>query len=115
MKEGYTELLAVHDFDKSNGLDGPEHERAKTRPWRMKTVEVVEKRVNMRFEHFHTFHREDYRSPLESDATNGHVKASLPSCGPSSIHIHGVSGAPASSSLTLHRQTTTSGTSPLRN
>ena len=70
LRSGYTQLLAVHDFDKDNGLDGPEHEHAKSKPWRMKVVEMVESRENDRFEFLHEFRAEDYRPAA---LTNGHV------------------------------------------
>ena len=63
MREGYTELLAVHDFDKVNGLEGPEHIRAKSTPWRMRMVAKVESRDYKVFEYFHEFHGSDYRQP----------------------------------------------------
>ena len=37
------ELLALHEFESDNGLDGPEHQYAKSRPWQLKIVsEVIE-------------------------------------------------------------------------
>ncbi len=63
MKEGYTELLAIHDYDADNGIGGPEHEFAKSRPWRTKMVGLVESRNNKLFEFFHEFKASDYRNP----------------------------------------------------
>lgn len=63
MKEDLVELLAIHDFDKQNGLDGPEHEFAKSRPWRTRILNLVQSRVNRRYELFHEFHAADYRKP----------------------------------------------------
>ena len=40
-KDGITELLAVHDFAESNGLGGPEHEHARTTPWRDRVFEKI--------------------------------------------------------------------------
>jgi hypothetical protein len=62
-REGYTELLAVHDFEKDNGLNGLEHEYAKSRPWRNELLKLVEKRDSKRFELFHEFGATDYRRP----------------------------------------------------
>lgn len=62
-KTGYTELLAVHDFDETNGLDGAEHISAKLKPWRNRIMAQVESRVNRRFEFFHEFKALDYREP----------------------------------------------------
>ena len=63
MKEGYTELLAVHEFDKDNGIGGAEHELAKSRPWRMRIIDLVESRDNKLFEFFHEFKASDFRPP----------------------------------------------------
>ena len=90
MKEGHTELLAVHDFDQENGVDGPEHEFAKSRPWRMRVMDLVEGRDNRRFEFFHEFHASDYRGPPR--LTNG--KASTNLDWPANWHIKGPVGAP---------------------
>jgi len=41
---GYIELLAVHDFDLKNGLEGPEHQQARSKPWRSRILQMVERR-----------------------------------------------------------------------
>ena len=71
--EGQTELLAVHDFDHENGLDGPEHQLAKSRPWRLRIVDLVQTRKHVRFEFFHEFEAADYRRPppVAAITTNG--------------------------------------------
>ena len=63
MKEGHTELLAIHDFESVNGIGGPEHESAKSRPWRTRVLDLVESRDNKLFEFFHEFKVSDYQSP----------------------------------------------------
>lgn len=60
---GRVELLAVHEFDGVNGLDGPEHQRARARPWRERIVGLVESRDSQRFELWREFRAEDYRPP----------------------------------------------------
>lgn len=62
-KEGYTELLAIHDLETTNGIGGPEHGVAKSRPWRTRILELVESRDNKLFEFFHEFQASDYRTP----------------------------------------------------
>ena len=67
--EGHTELLAVHDFETENGLDGPEHQLAKSRQWRLHVVDhLVKTRKHVRFEFFHEFEAADYRRPPPVDA-----------------------------------------------
>ncbi|KAK3065909.1 hypothetical protein LTR53_017901, partial [Teratosphaeriaceae sp. CCFEE 6253] len=39
--QGQAEYLAVHDFAAKNGLGGPEHEAARTTPWRNRIFEKV--------------------------------------------------------------------------
>jgi hypothetical protein len=57
------ELLAVHEFGEVNGLDGPEHVRARSTPWRNAIMEKVSSRENRRWEFFHEFKAEDYVPP----------------------------------------------------
>jgi hypothetical protein len=66
-REGFEELLAVHDFDASNGLGGPEHEQAKSAPWRRRILEIVERRDNRIFDFTHSFDATDYRTPTDTD------------------------------------------------
>ena len=40
--KGQVECLAVHDFKKENGLDGPEHKAAVDTPWRTKIMEKIQ-------------------------------------------------------------------------
>lgn len=75
-KKGYTELLAVHDFEKENGIDGPEHEFAKSRPWRNRILGLVERRDNKRFEFYHEFEAEDYRKPAVTLVTGDKTSTS---------------------------------------
>ena len=63
MRDGYSELLAVHEFDEVNGLDGAEHQFAKSRPWRNEVMAKVDSRINRRFEFFHEFRASDYIAP----------------------------------------------------
>ena len=90
MRDGYTELIAVHDFDQENGVDGPEHELAKTRPWRMRIMDLVESRDNRRFEFFHEFRAADYREPPH--LVNGKASPNLD--WPANWHIKGPDHAP---------------------
>lgn len=62
-QDGYTELLAVHDFGAVNGLDGPEHMHAKTRPWRNSIISRIASRNNTRFDFLHEFKASDYSPP----------------------------------------------------
>jgi hypothetical protein len=84
-RPGYTELLAVHEFEKVNGLDGKEHEFAKSRPWRNRVLSLVESRKNQRYVFMHEFDTSDYKKRPElvnsmssSHLTNGVHKASTP-------------------------------------
>lgn len=94
-RQGYTELLAVHDFDRNNGLDGPEHELAKSKPWRQRIVELVESRENKRFEFFHEFDARDYRKPplVNSEIINSE-KASFTTSGATSCLLEGPDDGP---------------------
>ena len=40
--QGEIEYLAVHDYEAKNGLGGPEHEAARTTPWRNRVFEKVQ-------------------------------------------------------------------------
>jgi hypothetical protein len=64
-REGHdvVELLAVHEFEMSNGLDGPEHVFARNRPWRNSIMSQVESRENKRWNFLHEFKADDYRRP----------------------------------------------------
>lgn len=64
-KPGYTELLAVHEYAKENGLDGKEHELAKSKPWRNRILALVESRKNQRYEFLHEFNAGNYKKPSE--------------------------------------------------
>lgn len=81
-------MLAIHDFDQDNGLGGPEHMRARHRPWRERVVQLAKSRVNREFEFYHEFRAEDYVAPPHQsrahDAMLGR-RASLVSSG----HLHG--------------------------
>ena len=71
-KDGITELLALHDFSKDNGIDGPEHICAKKRPWRNKVVDtVIEGKDNKIWDFHRAFRAEDYRDPPAVNAVNG--------------------------------------------
>jgi len=63
--DGCVELLAVHDFDKINGLGGPEHEQAKAAPWRTKILQIAESWDNKVFDFFHEFKASHYCEPPE--------------------------------------------------
>jgi 3-oxoadipate enol-lactonase len=86
-QKGVKELLAIHEFEKLNGLDGPEHQYAKSRPWRLKIVnEVISGKENKIFDFFHTFKAQDYRTPRPLNGLN-HV--SRPRTGATSWRIDG--------------------------
>ena len=71
-KAGITELLALHEFIKDNGIDGPEHIYAKTRPWRNKVVDkVIEGKDNKIWDFHRAFRAEDYREPSAVNGVNG--------------------------------------------
>ncbi|TKA83563.1 hypothetical protein B0A55_00509 [Friedmanniomyces simplex] len=40
-EQGQVEYLAVHDYEKQNGLGGPEHEAARSTPWRNSIMQKV--------------------------------------------------------------------------
>lgn len=95
-RSGYTELLAVHEFEKVNGLDGKEHEFAKSRPWRNRVLGLVESRKNQRYAFIHEVDANDYRKPAEfttgmtnSHLTNGVHKVSNSISGPWSLRSDG--------------------------
>lgn len=73
-EDGFTELLAIHEFDAVNGLHGPEHVFARSRQWRNKIVTSVEKRINQQFQFYHEFKAEDYKQPEDVCTT----RCSLP-------------------------------------
>ena len=76
---GVKELLAVHEFGRDNGLNGPEHQLAKSRPWRKKIVEeVIEGKDNKIFDFTHAFKAQDYRTPKPLNDFN-HVSKPTPS------------------------------------
>jgi len=62
-RDGYVELLAVHDFDKINGLGGAEHERAKSAPWRAKILQLIDSWDNKVFDFVHEFEASHYCEP----------------------------------------------------
>lgn len=66
-RDGFEELLAVHDFDSHNGLGGPEHQEAKSTPWRTRILKLVERRDNTVFELIHSFDARDYHKPTDID------------------------------------------------
>ena len=71
-QEGITELLALHEFEHSDGFEGAEHQYAKTRPWRYRVVdEVIERKDNKIFDFYHAFKAQDYQKPAEVNGVNG--------------------------------------------
>jgi hypothetical protein len=81
------ELLAIHEFEEDNGLDGPEHKFAKSRQWQEKIVnEVIEDKENQIFDFAHTFKAQDYQRPKP---LNGSNHGSRPTAGASSWRIDG--------------------------
>ena len=84
---GVKELLAIHEFERDNGLDGPEHQFAKSRPWRNKIVEeVIEGKDNKIFDFTHAFKAQDYQTPRP---LNGFNHVSTPTTGAVSWRIDG--------------------------
>jgi hypothetical protein len=57
------ELLAIHEFDEGNGLDGPQHTIAKSKPWRNRVMSLIDGRQNRRFQFVWEFRAADYRPP----------------------------------------------------
>lgn len=51
----HTELLALHEYNAENGLDGPEHEQAKETPWRTKVMSLVFSLTRREFTLHHVF------------------------------------------------------------
>ena len=66
LKTGHTELLAVHEFGAVNGLDGPEHELAKLKPWRNRILTLVASRKNQRYEFVREVRARDLQKPAEA-------------------------------------------------
>lgn len=86
-RKGVKELLALHEFEKDNGLGGPEHQYAKSRPWRLKIVnEVIEGKDNKIFDFSHAFKAQDYQNPRP---LNGFNHVSRPTTGATSWHLDG--------------------------
>lgn len=86
-QKGVKELLALHEFERDNGLDGPEHQYAKSRPWRLKIVnEVIEGKDNKIFDFSHAFRAQDYQKPKPLNGLN-HV--SRPTTGATSWRMDG--------------------------
>jgi pimeloyl-ACP methyl ester carboxylesterase len=77
----------LHEFETDKGLDGPEHQYAKSRPWRLKIVnDVIEGKDNKIFDFCHTFKAQDYQEPRP---LNGFNHVSRPALGATSWHIDG--------------------------
>lgn len=53
--QGQVCCLAVHDFEATNGLHGPEHQAATNTPWRLATMEKVVARERREWAHHLTF------------------------------------------------------------
>jgi 3-oxoadipate enol-lactonase len=86
-QKGIKELLALHEFERDNGLDGPEHQYAKSRPWRLKIVnEVIEGKDNKIFDFSHAFEAQDYQTPRP---LNGFNHVSRPTAGATSWRVEG--------------------------
>lgn len=83
MRPGHTELLAVHEFAAVNGLDGPEHEAAKGKPWRNHVLTLVVSRKNQRYELVHEFKVGDYRKTV--NGSYGSNTSDIPSTMPKRI------------------------------
>ncbi|VUC32177.1 unnamed protein product [Clonostachys rosea] len=61
--KGYSEFIAIHDFDGKNGLDGPEFESAQSKPWRQRILGLITQRDHRRFRHIREFKASDYVKP----------------------------------------------------
>lgn len=70
LKPGHTELLAVHEFGAVNGLDGPEHELAKLKPWRNRILTLVVSRKNQRYEFVREVRAGDIQKPAEAGSSS---------------------------------------------
>ncbi|KAL9619102.1 MAG: hypothetical protein Q9160_006279 [Pyrenula sp. 1 TL-2023] len=62
---GHTELLAVHEFAKQNGIGGPEHQLARDTPWRSKVVDKISYTDRKYFELFHILKADEHQPPKE--------------------------------------------------
>jgi len=79
-KPGITEMIALHEFEKVNGLDGPEHVYARSTPWQNKIIdEVVEDNDRTIWDFYHAFAAEDYCNPELTNGVNDVKKVKLPS------------------------------------
>jgi hypothetical protein len=47
--------LALHEFRADNGLEGPEHARARSTPWRTRIMDRVRNTYRRNFELYHIF------------------------------------------------------------
>lgn len=87
VQKGVKDLLAIHEFEKDNGLGGPEHQYAKSRSWRLRIVnEVIEGKDNKTFDFSHEFKAQDYQAPEPLRAFD-HV--SRPTTGATSWQLDG--------------------------
>ncbi|KAL9109780.1 MAG: hypothetical protein Q9227_005649 [Pyrenula ochraceoflavens] len=64
LEEGITELLAVHDFDRENGLHGPEHQHARTTPWRDQIFTKVRSTDRRIFDLGYVLKADEYQVPM---------------------------------------------------
>ena len=98
-RPGHTELLAVHEYAAENGLDGPEHELAKSKPWRNRVLGLVASRKNQRYEFVHEVMASDYKKPAKAVSSQNSEK--IPSNMPNGIS-HQVSYSSNSSHVALY-------------
>lgn len=87
LQTGVQELLALHEFEQDNGLDGREHQYAKSRPWRLRIVnKVIEGKNNKIFDFAHAFKAQDYQAP---SPLNGFHHVSRPTTGATTWRLDG--------------------------
>jgi len=68
MQEGEIEIMALHDFEAKNGLEGPEHQKAKSTPWRDEVFQYIPRMDRKLFKFTHEFHADDWRQPPHEKA-----------------------------------------------
>lgn len=66
---GQVECLAVHDFEEKNGLEGPEHQAARSTPWGKEIKQKYLWRDYRMWSHYHTFDPSWVKEPVSAVLT----------------------------------------------
>lgn len=56
MKPDEIECLAIHEYESKNGLEGPEHDHARSTPWWSELMKKIVRHNRKAFEFYHEFH-----------------------------------------------------------